>query len=88
MKFIKRIVILILLLAVLSLAFGSIFARADADEQLTYLILGLDDANRNTDAIMLFSFNPSDNTFSVLQIPRDTFRPPIQPDASLLFCKN
>lgn len=41
--------------------------------QFRYLILGLDDAASNADSIMIVTYNSSDNTSSVIQIPRDTY---------------
>lgn len=39
----------------------------------SYLILGLDDAASNSDSILLVSYDSSDNTASVIQLPRDTY---------------
>ncbi len=41
--------------------------------QFLYLILGLDDAASNSDAILIASYNSKDNTASVVQLPRDTY---------------
>ena len=42
-------------------------------DSYTYLVCGLDDASENTDAIILFNYNTSDNIASFIQIPRDTY---------------
>lgn len=41
--------------------------------EFLYLILGLDDAASNSDSILIVSYNSSDNTSSVIQLPRDTY---------------
>ena len=41
--------------------------------EFLYLILGLDDAASNSDAILIVSYKSSDNTASVIQLPRDTY---------------
>ncbi len=40
---------------------------------LTYLVVGLDDASENTDVIMTVSYNSSNNSVQIIQIPRDTY---------------
>lgn len=41
--------------------------------EFRYLILGLDDAADNSDSILIVTYNGSDNTASVIQLPRDTY---------------
>lgn len=41
--------------------------------QFLYLIMGLDDAADNTDAILMVSYDSADNTAAVVQMPRDTY---------------
>lgn len=42
-------------------------------EQLSYLIVGFDEASNNTDVMMIINYNVSKNAFSILQIPRDSY---------------
>ena len=39
----------------------------------TYLVLGLDDAGDNTDVMLLVRYVSSENTVTLIQIPRDTY---------------
>ena len=41
--------------------------------EFLYLILGLDDAASNSDAVLIVSYRSVDNTASVIQLPRDTY---------------
>jgi LCP family protein required for cell wall assembly len=41
--------------------------------KLVYLLVGIDDVADNTDVICAVSYDESDNTIRVLQIPRDTY---------------
>jgi len=77
----RKFLSLIVLLSVLTLI-PTAFERCesayldsslDTDDNLTYLIVGLDDAAKNTDAILLINYSASDNQLSFIQIPRDTY---------------
>jgi LCP family protein required for cell wall assembly len=76
MKSIFKILLAVLLVGIFAVpatqTVGSIMAFSLQNEFL-YLIAGLDDAAENTDALLLVSYNSSDNTASVIQIPRDTY---------------
>ena len=50
-----------------------IMASAKAKSPLTYLVIGIDDAAKNADIIMLVGCVPGENRLSFLQIPRDTY---------------
>ena len=73
MRLIKRAFFAILLLTTVFLSFSSLFAKAEGSDSYTYLVLGLDDANKNTDAILIAHYNGEANTVTMLQIPRDTY---------------
>lgn len=51
----------------------SVFTNAVADTQYQYLIAGLDDAAKNTDVLIVVSYDTESNEAAVLQIPRDTY---------------
>lgn len=42
-------------------------------DKYTFLVCGIDDAAENTDAIIIFNYDVTDNVGSFLQIPRDTY---------------
>lgn len=60
------------LIAVFLFAIG-VSAFSYGKNKFVYLILGLDDAASNSDSIMLVSYDSSDNSASVIQLPRDTY---------------
>ena len=66
-KLISTSLVLIFLFAIGVSAFGY------GKSLFVYLILGLDDASSNSDSIMLVSYDSSDNSASVVQLPRDTY---------------
>ena len=73
----KKILCIVLSILLLGFTFltseqGFIFANLE-DEIYSYLMIGLDDAAGNTDALAVISYNAFDNAISVMQIPRDTY---------------
>ena len=40
---------------------------------ITYLVVGFDEGGENTDSIVLMNYNSFTNSFSLMQIPRDTY---------------
>lgn len=72
----KKIVVFTLVLLCL---FYASCKRADTEvntqmqRRYTYLFAGLDNVASNTDVLFLLSYDPSFNSATVLQIPRDTF---------------
>ena len=72
----KRIaLILLIVLGLCFHVFGFCSAADDSGdaENLTYLIVGFDDAAKNTDVIMLLNYNANENKGAIVQIPRDTY---------------
>ena len=72
----KRIALIILVLLGLCFHLFGFCSSADDKgdiESLTYLIVGFDDAAKNTDVIMLLNYNAGENTGAIIQIPRDTY---------------
>jgi len=51
---------------------SGIYKRSD-DDFYTFLLLGKDSIGMNTDVIMLMSFNITQDTLAIMQIPRDTY---------------
>ena len=51
----------------------SVYTSASSDSVYTYLVLGFDDKGENTDSILIMSYNSALNSFSLMQIPRDTY---------------
>lgn len=50
-----------------------IFADVGNDQGFSYLVVGLDDSNKNTDVICILNFSKSQGKISLFQVPRDTF---------------
>ncbi len=48
-------------------------AQSEKNEELTFLITGIDEVGNNSDVIILVSYDCKENGASVLQIPRDTY---------------
>lgn len=77
----KKIIILILTLTVGLGIFKNDTVRSSAlnireaakKEKYTFLVVGIDDAAENTDALILFNYDVKENVGSFLQIPRDTY---------------
>ena len=80
----KKIPILFLVIFILAAtASGVLLARdpvsraasqtKESVRPLTLLVLGLDSAASNTDAILLVRYSPAEKTLSLLQLPRDTY---------------
>lgn len=76
----KRLLIIFLsLLFVLPFGFGCCLmgtretSGRGISEPITALVLGTDDAARNTDVIMLLRYDPITGALAVMQVPRDTY---------------
>ena len=75
----KRFTLFCILLLILCLVFSSCRTIYDSTSKLnihsrsTFLVAGFDDAAENTDVLFTMSYDPSENTAYIAQIPRDTY---------------
>ena len=69
---IKNIAI-ILAVSILFVAFPAGAAYSPGKTEMTVLISGADDAAGNTDVLCILNYNKNTGTFTVYQIPRDTY---------------
>ena len=73
MKKLLKAVIVILIFCFSAVQCVGVLKAECSYERLIYHIAGLDDASKNTDSLILLSYNGTDNSASVIQIPRDTY---------------
>lgn len=73
----KKLLVFLLLIFSFSLFYScrgeTVRASGDATRGGVYLLCGFDDAAENTDVLILFGYDATENATTAIQIPRDTY---------------